>query len=364
MKRLAALPAVLLVVAGCGGRGGPPEKPAVRVLPIEVLAVAPAAITATVTATAMVEARDDVPVSAEASGQVEAVRVKVGDWVEDGQVLVSLDEELASLGERQAEAQRLLAEAELTDAEANFKRATSLWKSGDISDAEYEASERGAKSARAALMAAEAAHGSAARQLRNTRIASPIAGYVAFVHAEEGHFVAVGTPVARVVNDSRVQIEIGLNEDRVVDVRKGQPAEIRVRARPGQVFEGRVEYVGPRADDMTKTYPVRILLSNPGRKLRAGMVAEVTIAADELTNVIVIERDWVVDRYGEPAVFVAGDSLAQLSKVTLGRVIGDRVVVLSGLSEGDRVVTLGYDQLTDGARIDVKNEHDSEEATR
>ncbi len=345
----------VVVLSGCGGRGGPPEGARAPAVPVEVHAVDTGSVTATIAATGTIVARDDVLISAEANGQVKDVPVKVGQRVEKGQTLVLLDEELAALGVKQAEAQLLLAEADLANAESNLRRATTLWESGDIPDADHETTERLAKAARAGYMAAEAGLGSAQRQLRNARIVSPIAGVVAFVHAEEGQLVGLGTPVARVVNDSWLEIELGLNEDQVVEVRPGRSAKVRVRAYLDMTFAGTIEYVGPRADDLSKTYPVRVVLRNEGRRLRGGMVAEVTIATADIENVIVIERDWVIERFGEPAIFVAADTLAQLRKVLLGKVVGARVVVASGLERGDLVVSLGYDQLSDGTRIDVKN---------
>jgi membrane fusion protein (multidrug efflux system) len=319
-----------------------------------VVEIAPGAITATVSATGTIKARDDVPISAEASGRVVEVVAQVGDRVSEGDVLARLDSELAELSQQQAEAQLLLAEAELDDAEVGLERAMSLWKAGDIADAEKEAAERRAKSARASFAAATAGANAAARQLRNTGITSPVAGTVAFVHAREGHLIAMGAPAAHVVNDDVVEIELGLTEDQVTDIRPRQSAEVKVRALPGERFEGRVEYVGRRADDMSKTYPVRVVVPNPAHRLRSGMVAEVTVAAAEYRDVVAIERDWIVDRYGEPAVYVASDSTAAVRRLTLGKVIGDRVVVKSGLEAGDRMITFGHDQLTDGAPIDIK----------
>ncbi len=354
MKTLLVIVAVALAAAGCGPRGGSEEEQAVARVPVRVVEIEKGTVTATVTSTGAIKAMDDVPISAEAGGRVLEVSVHVGDQVSEGDVLVRLDDELATLALRQAEAQRLLAEAELDDAEAGLKRAQSLWESGDIADAEFEATEHRAKSARATFLAAEAGFAGAERQLRNTSIESPIDGTVAFVHAEQGHLVTVGTPVAHVVNDAVVKIELGLSEDQVSDVRPRRPAEVRVRAHPGESFAGRVEYVGRRADDMTRTYPVRVVVENSSRRLRSGMVAEVTISAKEFKDVIVIERDWVIERYGEPAVFVAADSLAVVRRLTLGKVVGDRVVVRSGLDEGDLMVTFGHDRLTEGAAIDIK----------
>jgi membrane fusion protein (multidrug efflux system) len=348
------LAAAVLVAGGCGPRGGPEGEETVERVPVRVVEITTGPVTATVAATGTIKARDDVPISAEAGGRVLEVMAQVGDSVSEGDVLVRLDDELAALALRQAEAQRLLAEAELDNAEAGLERARSLWESGDIADAEWEATEHRAKSARASFAAAEAGLGAAERQLRNTSIQSPIDGTVVFMYAEEGHLIAVGTPVAHVVNDDVVEIELGLSEDQVPDVSPRRTTTVRVRALPGEIFDGKVEYVGRRADDMTKTYPVRVVLPNRTHQLRAGMVAEVTIDAKEFSDVVVIERDWVVERYGEPAVYVASDSLAVLKRLTLGKVIGNRVIVASGLEEGDLMVTFGYDQLTEGAALEIK----------
>ena len=235
----------------------------------------------------------------------------------------------------------------------NFERAEKLLASGDIAEAEYEAAERRLKSARANSLAADAACLAALRQLKNTEVTSPISGVVAFVYVDPGFLVAVGSPVAQVIDDSVVRIDIGLSQDQVADVRAGESADVRVRALPGRVFHGRIEYVGRRADDRTRTYPARVIVRNEDGALRGGMAAEVTVAAHEFSDVILIDRDWVIERFGEPAVFVVPDTIAVLRKVTLGQVVGDRVIVAQGLAPGERVVSVGSEQLTDGAPVEV-----------
>ncbi len=357
MRRLLlALTALAVAAWGCGGAGGTEEAArGPEAVPVEVLTVTTEDATATVTATGTLAAREDVPISAEASGRVSEVPAQVGDEVSEGEVLVRLDDELARLSLKQAEAQLLAAQADLADAERGFERSRSLLESGDISQAGFETAQLRYQAAESAALAAEAAHASAERQLRNTAIESPIDGTVAFMHAEVGHLMNIGAPVAHVVNTSTLEIEIGLTEAQAVEVEPGRRALVRFRSMPGREFEGRVEYVGPRADDRTKTFPARVVLRNVGGELRAGMVAEVTIATREYEDAVVIVRDWVVERYGEPAVYVAADSVAQLRRVRLGQVLGDRVVIEEGLEPGERLVVLGYDQLSDGARIKVMN---------
>ncbi|MBD3368294.1 MAG: efflux RND transporter periplasmic adaptor subunit [Candidatus Eisenbacteria bacterium] len=356
MRRLLFVLLLAALVSGCGGGGGEETARGPEAVPVEVLAIEPEDAVATVTATGTLEARDDIPISAEATGRVAEVLVTVGDEVAEGELLVRLDDELARLALRQAEAQLLAAEADLADAERGYDRSKALLEGGDISQAAFDAAELRYRAAESAFLAAEAAYGSAERGLRNTAIESPIDGTVAFVQAEVGHLINVGSPVAHVVNTEVLEIEIGLTEEQAVAVRPGRTAAVTVRSLPGREFRGRIEYVGPRARDRSKTFPAGVVLRNPDGSLRAGMVAEVTIATETFRDAVVIVRDWVVDRYGEPAVFVVADSLAELRRVRLGDVLGDRVVVEEGLVPGDLLVVLGYDQLSENVPVSIRND--------
>ncbi len=357
----ALLPVIVAaaVTTGCGRpAGGEAETAsgAPAAVPVEVTVIAPRTTGATVTGTGTIRAVDDVQVSAEASGRVVEIPVTVSDVVEAGSVLVRLDDELAELAVRQARAGLLTAEAELADAELALKRSQSLWDNDDISDLELETAETRATAARAGFATAEAALATAGRQLANTSISAPVSGRVAFVHVVEGQLVSAGVPVAHVVNDERLELDFGVSEDNVVEMRPGQKATVTAGALPGEEFPGRVEYVGPRADDMTKTYPVRVTFANRGRRLRSGMIAEATVVARELRDAILIEQDWLVTRFGEPAVFVAADSIAVLRKVELGETIGGEVVIRSGLEIGDKLISVGTTRVSDGAPVAIKAE--------
>lgn len=355
-RPLIAAAAAAFLLVGCGRPAQTGQDRSTEAVPVKVHVVAPEDVTATVTATGTLRAVDDVPVTAEVGGRVTDVLVRVGERVERDSVLVRLDDELARLSCRQAKAQAEMAQTDLADAEAAFERARSLYESEDIPQAEFEAAERRLDAARAAYDGALAALGAAERRLRDTGVRSPVAGWVAFVYAEVGHVVAAGTPVAHVVNDATMRVDLGLSERQIEGVRARRRAEVRVRTVSDRSFPGTVEYVGRRADDATKTYPVRVVVPNGDRILRSGMVADVSVTAADYGDAIVVERDWVTERFGEPAVYVAADSVATLKRVTLGRAVGDRVVVTSGLSPGDLLITDGLDRLSESARIEVGGE--------
>jgi membrane fusion protein (multidrug efflux system) len=355
MRRGLIAVAALLLLAGCG-RPGPGATPGgAEAIPVDVVRVALESADATVVATGTLRAVDDVPIAAEAGGRVVEVPVSVGDRVEKGDLLVQLDAVLAGLAYRQANAQWAIAKTELDDAGVAFRRAESLWKSEDISEVEFEAAERRLDTAKASYDAALATVGTAERHVENCAVSTPVDGWVAFIHAEVGHLIPAGTPVAHVVNDATMKLDLGLSEDQITGVHKGDRVDIRVRALPGRTFSGSVEYVGRRADEVNRTYPVRVRVPNPGRELRSGMVAEATVTTGRFRDAVIVERDWIIDRFGEPAAYVASDSLAAVRRVTLGRPIGDRVVVTSGLAEGDMLITVGLDLLSDGAPIEIKN---------
>jgi multidrug efflux pump subunit AcrA (membrane-fusion protein) len=329
IRRALVFAGAALLLAGCGGRGQPQSERGVGAVPVEVVRIVPETVSATVTTTGTLRAVDDVPVAAETGGRVVEVPVSVGDRVEKGDVLVRLDDELAGLAVRQANSQWLLTKTELEDASDALSRAEVLWENEDISKVEFEAAQRRLEIARASYDGALAALGAAQRQLDNASVKAPV--------------------------DATMKLDLGLSEDQITGVHEGDPVSIQVRALPGRTFQGTVEYVGRRSEDVNRTYPVRVRLLNPGRELRSGMVAEATVTAGRFPDAVVVERDWVVDRFGEPAVYVAADSLAEVRRITLGKALGDRVVVTSGLSEGDLLITVGLDLLSDQARIDIKS---------
>lgn len=307
-----------------------------------------------VKASGTIKAIYDVTVSSETSGRVAGILADVGDWVERGETIVSVDNELKRLAYSQAEAQLLSAQSAYQKAERDLERFEKLYRQKDISQHELENARLQEQTSRANRDLAEAAASMAKRQLEDAQIKSPISGQVAFRYVELGEFVSPGMPVATVVNINQIEIEIGLSEMDVVRVKKGQKVKIEADTYPYQKFWGKVSTVGMKADQQTRTFPTEIKASNPKGKLKPGMVARVEIETQTFSDVVLVPQSSVFHSPNHDFVFVIDGGIAQKRTVSLGTREDDRFVVLEGLEGGEDLVVEGQNLLDQGMKVEIQ----------
>jgi RND family efflux transporter MFP subunit len=177
------------------------------------------------------------------------------------------------------------------------------------------------------------------RPLRTLTVRSHLSGYVFAKNIAHGMYVQPGTEMFTVVNLGNLWVLADVYEQEIAFVRAGQQAEMRAAAFPGQVFKGRVHFVYPTVAQQTRTLKVRLEFPNPGLKLRPGMYGDVEIRLDAAEG-LVAPAEAVVNTGEQTYVFVArGAGRFEPRAVTVGRRDGEMVEVLSGLAEGDEVVT-------------------------
>ncbi len=330
----------------------------IRAAAVEVTPAARGDVEDAVSAVGSVEANRDVMVSSETAGRVTAVLVEVGASVKKGQTLVQVDAELKEVAVQQARAGLLAAKTNMEKAKKDFERTEKLYASGDVADVELEGYRLAYHAAEAGYQSAVAGTRLAERQLADTRIASPIAGQVASRLVELGEMVGPGREVANVIDISTMKVRLSIPEEEVRKLHAGQTAELRVDSHPGVVYRGTVHTVGAKSESpQGHTYPVEVLVQNtPGTLLRAGMFARVAIRTNAVKNVIVVDRNSLVELDGRTAVFVAKDGVAHLRPVTLGLNGASHAQVVSGLTEGELVVSFGHKALKDGAPVAYKGQ--------
>jgi cobalt-zinc-cadmium efflux system membrane fusion protein len=289
--------------------------------------------------------------------QVRAVRVSLGQRVRAGQALVEL--ESVALGE--AQSQYLEARGALELARRAAERAESLRREGIASEKEWllarqehEAAEIRARAAREKLVrlglsAAEVEAlpgrgGSAGRGALALR--APSAGMVLEMHAVPGELVRPDQAIITVGDLSGLWVWADLYEDhlgRVVAAeRQALRAAVTVKAYPGEVFPGTVDFVGPTMDEKTRTVKVRLAVGNPDGKLRAGMFAAVQLWLPGEEEALAVPRAAVLSDEGRSFVFVHhhGDYFVR-RPVETGRSSVDWVEVRKGLSGGETLATTG-----------------------
>ncbi len=219
--------------------------------------------------------------------------------------------EKSSIGEVAAGASTLLESA---------KRRLHLW---DISDKQIEELERNGKIT------------------KTLTIYSPIRGYVVEKMAVRGLKVMPGMNLYQIADLSTVWVLADIYEYEIPFVKVGQEATVTLTYYPSEVFKGRVTYIYPFLTPETRTAKVRLEFSNPGEKLKPGMYANVNLKS-EASKQLAVPEEAVMDSGIEQIIFVAHEGgYFEPRQVELGAKVDDRFIVLSGLTEGEKVVTSG-----------------------
>jgi membrane fusion protein, copper/silver efflux system len=180
------------------------------------------------------------------------------------------------------------------------------------------------------------------RAQRQTRIAAPSSGVVTELNVREGQQVGPGMPLMRIADLSRVWITVEIPESLSAAVRIGMPATARLGALPGRHFEGTMDYVYPKLEAVTRTVRARLVFDNRDGALKPGMFANVGIDAGAQLDVLRVPSEAVIRTGRRTVVIVAeGEGRFRPVPVELGPEQDGQIAILSGLAEGQRVVTSG-----------------------
>ncbi len=287
-------------------------------------------------------------VASPVSGRVLELLAKPGDTVARGQALLAI----ASPDVQAASAELVSAEVDLRAAGKNLERARRLAADQAIPRKDLLAAESDALKARAALRRAGTrvsvlglATGDRAGAGSRYLLRAPIAGTVVERPAGIGMEVRAdtGTPLVTVADLSRLWVLVDVYERDLALVARGQRAEVRVPAWPGQVFPGQVTHVGELVDPATRTVKIRVEVANPGLRLKPEMFARVALAGGQAKgSALTVPSEAVLSDGEASAVVVAlGDGRFTKRVVEVGPEAEGRTRVVAGLREGEQVVVAG-----------------------
>lgn len=370
-----------LWLTGCGGSSHRSATPtAAASVTVQALRLTTAEWPATYEVTGTVRARTASVISAKVMGYVREVHVQVGDRVRQGQVLVRLDSRDLDASWRQAqaalaEARSAVPEAEnavaaakagLELAQVTFRRMEDLFRKRSISNQEFDEASAKLKLAQAnyemaqsrrrqldsKIQQAEQALQAAAVARSYAEITAPFDGVVTEKSVEPGNLAAPGTPLLVLERAQSYRLEVPVEESRWNAVRLGQPVSVRLEAL-NRILEGRVAEIAPGVDAAARSFVVKIDLPAV-EGLRSGLFARAVFPLGR-RKLLAVPASAVLTRGQLTAVYVVEDQRARLRLVTLGNRAGDRVEVLSGLSEGDLVIAPVPTGLTEGAPVEVRS---------
>jgi RND family efflux transporter MFP subunit len=299
-------------------------------------------------------------------GRLVTVNVQLGDPVRRGQLLAKIEDFEIVEQVKQAEASLEVAratirqrEADLKVAELNFERSKNLFGRQLLAKQALDDAESRFLAAQAQLdlSKAQAIQTSARLEelqinLGNTKIISPVDGFVARRNIDPGAWAAQNAPVMSVVDISRLRLVANVVERDLRLVNVGDPAQVEVDAFPGERFKGRIARVAPVLDPATRTAPMEVEIQNTDNRLKPGMYAKVLLTIEERKDATIVPKVAVVDFEGKRGVWLPeGENKARFADVKLGLEDAERVEILAGLKPGDRVVTEGAASLRAGDTI-------------
>lgn len=284
--------------------------------------------------------KQEINQSADISGRVVSVLVKEGSNVVAGQTLATIKRDAIEVDVTQAQ-------NNLQNAIADNQRYENAYKTGGVTKQQLDNSRLQLKNAQAALRAQNV-------KIGDTRIKAGISGTINKKMVEPGAVVSPGTALFEIVNINSLKLAVLVDESQIGKIKVGQTVAINVNVLPDEAFSGKITFIAPKSD-ASLNFPVEIEVQNKGT-LKAGMYATATFKTSNgaaTQNMMTVPAEAFVNGVSSGQLFIVSDGTAKLINVQTGKVYGNKVQILSGLNEGDQVVTSGQINLDNGSKINI-----------
>ncbi|HEX6283350.1 MAG TPA: efflux RND transporter periplasmic adaptor subunit [Pyrinomonadaceae bacterium] len=393
MKRIVLLMFTAALVISCS-RKPEPEQTAIVVSGLKIETLKSSLVDDYYEAVGTVKAKNSSVVAAKVMGNIVALHVREGDTVRAGQTLIEIENRDAGIqlqktqaglrevqdsleeGDRSiraAESTRVAARANETLAKTTFKRYEMLFDRRSVSPqefdevrAKYQVAQAESERADRLLQAAIARQ----KQMRSridqakadvanarvyagySRIVAPINGVVVSKQVDVGYMATPGMPLLTIENSSNYQLHATVEESQLGKIRLHDQVQVTLEAIGNQELPGTVEEIVPVTDPATRSYIVKIgLLNAAGTQLRSGLYGKTRFIIGQ-RKALAVPQAAVTQQGQLVSVFVVDQSgVARLRLIKTGRVAGDGIEVLSGLNEGEEIVSEGSTALRDGTRV-------------
>lgn len=308
----------------------------------------------TVQVTAMTDATDlhysgsiepslTVPLSFRTAGTVEKIFVEDGDAVKKGQILASIDRS-------DMENVYQVAHSKYQQAKDAYDRLKTVYDEGGLTEIKWVEMETGFEQAKASLEIAQS-------NLDKCDLRAPADGIIGKRNIEPGQStIGLNLVHMELVELNTVNVKVSVPENEISRIKKGQQAVILVSALNNKQFEGSVITINPVAEVISRTYTVKIAVRNPNLALKPGMVCDVTLSLDNDSGTLAVPYKAVSkDKDGNTFVFTVTPDRKRVKKqlVTVGNYHISEIEILSGLTEGQTIVSEGSEKLSDNSLISL-----------
>ena len=287
------------------------------------------------TFTSNIEAYATNNIVSQSAGRIASINAEVGQKVRKGQLLARMDD--VNLAKTRMQ---------YINDSTELARLTELYNIGAVAQADYDM-------AKLSLNMTKKTYYNLAE---NTYLRSPIDGVVTARNYDRGDMYSMTQPIFVVQQIQPVKMLINMSESLFPKVNTGMVFDIDVDSYPGETFKGKVNLIYPTISSTTHTFPVEVISENKDLRLRPGMFARVTANFGTNHNIVIPDVAVVKQQgSGEHFVYVLQpDNTVKYTLVELGKRLGNRYEIISGINEGDRIVTEGQVRLKDGVSVTVK----------
>lgn len=350
-KLLISLALCMALGTACGKEEVVEEK---NLRSVEVTTVGQGDISSEFAYTGKAAPSKEVAVVPTVPGKVTNFNYEVGDKVSQGAVLFTVDTTDLQNNMRSLEASYNVAKLGRDNAKNTYENNKLLYDEEIISKQEFDQIKYAYDSAEAQLTSIQVQMDNLKKSISDCSVTSPMTGVIATRGVERGGFASQAAPAYTVMDLSTIKVEVGVSEQVLNTIHVGDKVSVLMTAVSELPLEGTVSTIAP-ASGQTGMYTVKVELNNQDGKIKSGMMAEVSFTMESSKDTIVLPRNAVIEKDNETYVYVVENGVAKKVNVELGIEAGDTIEILSGLKDGDDVVTKGQTYISDGEEVNVSN---------
>lgn len=332
-----------VLCAACGGDKKESSKEADEAILVKAEKIARTSMVNEISVSGNIEGTTTVKMGFMVPGKINLITSKVGQFLAKGQLIASLDPTNYALNKQ-------LADVELNEVSDEYGRLKILHSRGSLSQSDFS-------KVGFTLQKAQAQQKLELKKLNDTKLYSPINGVLLSKQAEAGEIIDSGTELFVVADIKKVTVLAFVPEGELNALHIGQTANVSIAALD-KTFAGKITEIGSIADPSSRAFTIKIEIVNTGMEIRPGMIAEARIIITKPKTGIQLPTECIIsDLANQSFVFVVDKNgqKAFKRKVSLGKMVANKIEILSGLTMGETVITSGQTKLSDGVLISIEN---------
>jgi RND family efflux transporter MFP subunit len=342
------------IVAGFIGCGKPPEKVRKQAaVNVRVQAAETRSLRPFVESIGSLAPYSQVTLSSELDGILDAISVNEGDSVKKGEIIAEIRPADYRLALEQADSQLFQSETTLSNVRQEYQRKEALYKEELLTRQQFDDITARVKVAEAEVTRARAGHNLAKERLARTRIVAPLTGSVKEKRVTAGDYIRNGSFLTSIVRTDRLKLLFSVSEKDAGSLRIGQDVDFVTDSFPDRKFQGRLSAIMPALDERTRTLQAEALVENRDNHLKPGFFARVTLYTGPAKERVVVPVTALLYDNSTTKLFVVEKDKAKEKSVQTGSKYGEYMEILEGLNDREIVVTVGQNNLMEGALVHV-----------